>query len=338
MHRRLLALLSAVAVTVCGSVRPAAPADQPLTKMTFQMGSVPGSSWAAIYYAKQAGLFAKEGLDVDVLPGKTSQDAFNAVAAGSVTMAVVLSLTTVINADHGQKLVAVGSFLGRNSYGLVVGEDTGIMSLRDLGGKKILTTAPIYQSLLQGLIKKAGGNPDATTYILVPNPAGLIGTYVGKAADGMETVIPYAQSAAGSARPSRYFLFSELGDAEPGYVFVVKPETLQNQRSTVQKALRAIYAAQAIVNSDESKMLDIALKTVPGSTETQEKADYEFFRKFQCDPAQRGKSYAYMPPKLWDDTVRLYRQIGVIEHPLDPKSLYTNEFAEGPDAVTSLKC
>ncbi len=154
----------------------------------------------------------------------------------------------------------------------------------------------------------------------------------------MLTVIPYAQSVAGPSRPSRYFLFSELGDAEPGYVFVVKPETLATQKNAIAKFLRALYVAKAVMNTDEAKMLEVALKTVPGGTPASLKADYEFFRPFQCDPAQRGKSVAYMVPKLWEDTVKLYRQIGVIEHPLDPKSLYTNEFAEGPNAVTTNKC
>ena len=152
-------MLFALVAVIAMSASPVRPADAPLTKLTFQLGSVPGSNWTPFYYAKQAGLFANAGLDVEILPGKPSQDAATAGAQGSVTMAVVLALTTAINADRGQKLVAVGSFAGRNSYGVVAGTDTGITSLKDLSGKKVLITAPIYQDLLQGLIKKEGGNP-----------------------------------------------------------------------------------------------------------------------------------------------------------------------------------
>jgi hypothetical protein len=113
---------------------------------------------------------------------------------------------------------------------------------------------------------------------------------------------------------------------------------LQTQRELIAKFLRAVYIAKNVMNTNDAKLIETALKTVPGSTPAFLKADYELFRVFQCDPVQRGKSVAYMSPKLWDDTVKLYRSIGVVEHPLDPHSLYTNEFAEGPHAVTTNKC
>jgi len=335
------ALAFALALGLFALVAPQSvrSADAPLQKMSIQLGSIPGASWSVLYLAKDEGLFAKEGLDVDVLPGKTSNDAINAVATGSVTMAVVLTLNQIINYDKGLKVVAVGSYLGKNAYGVGIATDGGAKgTLKDLAGKKILVTSAVNEALMRGAIKHAGGNPDASTYVLVPNPSSLIGTYVGKQADAVESVLPFITVAIGHARPTNYVPFSDSGDPEPGYAIVVKPDMLTTQKPMIAKALRAIYAAYQLALTDNAKMTAMSIKTIPDATAASVNIDWNAFKKFGCDPAQNGKSFAAFVPANYDTAVKFYQSIGALEHPLDPKSLYTNEFAEGPNAVTKMKC
>ena len=91
------------------------------------------------------------------------------------------------------------------------------------------------------------------------------------------------------------------------------------------------------MNTDEAKMLEVALKTVSRRDAAAGlKADYEFFQAVPMRPGPTRKIGRVHGAEIVGRlTVKLYRQIGVIEHPLDPKSLYTNEFAEGPDPVTT---
>ena len=205
MLLRFFTFALALAVVALGTPHRVRAADAPLPKVTIQLGSIAGASWSPLYLAKDAGLFAKEGLDVDILPGKTSQDAINAVVTGGATMAVILVLNQIINYDKGLKTVAVGNFIGRNAYGVIVANDIGAKSLKDLGGKKILVTSAVNESLMRGVIKHAGGNPDASTYVLLPNPSSLIGTFVGKQADAIETVLPFGTIAVGNARPFKAY-------------------------------------------------------------------------------------------------------------------------------------
>lgn len=339
MTRRFFAFALTLGLLALGVPQSARSADAPLQKMSIQLGSIPGASWTVLYIAKDEGLFAKEGLDVDVLPGKTSNDAINSVATGSVTMAVVLTLNQIINYDKGLKVVAVGSYIGKNAYGVGIATDTGTKgTLRDLAGKKILVTSAVNEELMRGAIKHAGGNPDASTYVQVPNPASLIGTYIGKQADAVQSVLPFITVAIGQTRPTNYVPFSDSGDPEPGYVIVVKPETLATQKPMIAKALRAIYAAYQIALTDNAKLTAAAIKTIPASTAASVNTDWNAFGKFLCDPGQSGKSFASLVPANYDTAVKFYQSIGALDHPLDAKNLYTNEFALGPNAVTKVKC
>jgi ABC-type nitrate/sulfonate/bicarbonate transport system substrate-binding protein len=291
-----------------------------------------------LYVAKSDGLFAKEGLDVDIIPGKTSQDAVNAVAGGAVTMGIILTFAVILAADRGVPLVAVGSFQGRNSYGVVGATDRGISSLRDLAGKRVLITGPIYETLLRALIKRAGGQPDATSYVFVPNPASLLGLYIDTQADAIETVLPFAKTTVGERRHSNYIAFSDFGDPEPGNVFVVRTETLRTQKETIRKVMRAIFAAQEITNHNYDRMIRESLAFIPGSTPQELRADYDNFRKYQCSASQNGKTHGLLVPSDWETTTRFFAQIGILEHPVDAKTLYTNEFFEGPNAISTRKC
>jgi NitT/TauT family transport system substrate-binding protein len=336
---RALAFALTLGLLTLGAPQGVRSADAPLQKMSIQLGSIPGATWSVLYLAKDEGLFAKEGLDVDVLPGKTSNDAINAVATGSVTMSVVLTLNQIINYDKGLKVIAVGSYLGKNAYGVGIATDGGSKgTLKDLAGKKILVTSAVNEALMRGAIKHAGGNPDASTYVLVPNPSSLIGTYVGKQADAVQSVLPFISVAIGQTRPTNYVAFSDSGDPEPGYIIVVKPETLATQKPMIAKALRAIYAAYQIANTDNAKMTATSIKTIPDATAASVNADWNAFKKFECDPAQKGKSFGVLVPANYETAVKFYQSVGILEHPMDAKSLYTNEFAEGPNAVTKMKC
>jgi hypothetical protein len=130
--------------------------------------------------------------------------------------------------------------------------------------------------------------------------------------------------------------FSDSGDPEPGYVIVVKPETLATQKPMIAKALRAIYAAYQLALTDNAKMTAMSIKTIPDATVASVNTDWNAFKKFGCDVAQNGKSFAAFVPANYDTAVKFYQSIGVLEHSLDAKNLYTNGFAEGPNAVT--KC
>jgi ABC-type nitrate/sulfonate/bicarbonate transport system substrate-binding protein len=334
---KLFAVVALVALLIspASSLRAA---DVPLTKVTIQLNSVPATAYAPLYVAKTDGMFAKEGLDVEIIPGKTSQDAINTVAGGSVTMGISLAFTVILAADKGLQLVSIGSLQGRNSYGVVGAADENITSLRDLAGKHVLITGPVYETLLRALIKKAGGQPDATSYVYVPNPASLLGIYVAKQADAIETVLPFAKTTVNDKRLSNYIAFSDFGDPEPGNVFIVRPDILQTQKETIRKVLRVIYAAQLLTNRDSDRMVRESLNFIPGLTPGEARVDYDNFRQYQCSPTQKGKVRGELVPADWETTTRFFAQIGLLDHPVDPRTLYTNEFFEGPNPVSTVRC
>ena len=123
-------------------------ADTPLTKVSIQLNSVPAAAYAPLYVAKTDGLFAKEGLDVEIIPG---QDVAGRDQCGRRRWRRDDGYHPDLHRHSGcgprcEDWIAVGSFQGRNSYGVVGALDRGTqMPLRDLGGKKVLITGAVLR-------------------------------------------------------------------------------------------------------------------------------------------------------------------------------------------------
>jgi NitT/TauT family transport system substrate-binding protein len=313
---------------------PATAAD--LEPLRMQFGSIPVPAFAATFYAKESGIYEKAGLKVDILPGRLSQDAVNAVVAGSADIAFVLAVNHILSVDKGQKVVAVGNVYGSNAFGAIGAKDSGITKLLDLQGKKVLLPAASYESLLRAMITQKGGDPDKITYVLIPQPAAMLTAYAGKQGDAVVTVIPFAQSGIEAARPSVYMPFADEGDPEPLYVWVVRPDVLAKDKGKIRKFLKATYEAQGLVNANPAVAVDAFVKSVPGATPERVVPDFKAWMPFQC--ADKQAVIGRASDASWKTAVDLYRKTKLITSDMKPTDLYTNEFFEGADSVSTVKC
>jgi len=319
----VLALASATSFAAAGTLR-----------VQFGAGDVP--AFGAPYVAKETGLYEKAGLDVELVRGRMSQDAVNAVIQGNVDLAFALGINLILTADKGQDLVAVANFYGRNAFGLIADKKSGVEKLTDLPGHSVLLPGGIYETLLRALVADAGADPEAVTYTIVNNPGAMVSSYAGGQGDAMVTVIPFAYSGAEGVRPSTYIPFADVGDPEPLYVFVARPETLKTKGEEIRAFLQATFQAMGAVNADRKTLVAPYMASVLAADESKVVPDYERWMEYQCPAgvARLGEPSA----ASWDEAIALYRKVGLVTSAKTAADYFTDALFEGPDALQTPAC
>jgi NitT/TauT family transport system substrate-binding protein len=96
------------------------------------------TSWGSVgMIAESLGLFKKTGADVKIFQFSSGKDARNAMIAGRVDVGIIGVTPFIIGAAKGD-MQAIGSALyASKTLAVVVGNKSGIKTLKDLKGKKI---------------------------------------------------------------------------------------------------------------------------------------------------------------------------------------------------------
>jgi len=112
------------------------------TKLT--VAALPLTDSAALYIARDRGLFKKEGLDVTIQPVQQSIQALPALAKGQVDVIASANYVTFLQADEkgtlDVRILAEGVRVAPHMMDVLVAKDaekSGIRSVADLAGKKV---------------------------------------------------------------------------------------------------------------------------------------------------------------------------------------------------------
>jgi putative hydroxymethylpyrimidine transport system substrate-binding protein len=112
---------------------------------------------AALVIAKQRGLFAKHGLDVELIAPADPNAPPKLVAAGQAEYAVSYQPTLQMLAAEGLPLVRVGVLVAQPLNSLVALEDGPVKTIADFKGRKIgYSIAGFEEALLGAILEKAG--------------------------------------------------------------------------------------------------------------------------------------------------------------------------------------
>lgn len=333
---KLLSYIKLGPTLAAGGLVALAPLPAYAEPLKVQFGTASLPAFVAPHYAEAQGYYDAAGLEVELIPGRLSQDAVNAVAAGNADVAFALSINQLLTADKGQELISVGNMYGTNGFGLVVGKDTDITTLKGLEGHEVLVPASSYEQLLRAMIKNQGGDPEKVTYITVSQIAAMLQTYAGKQADAVSTALPFAYAGVETTRPSLYLKFADEGSPEPMYVWIVRPETWESRKEEITAFMRATYRAVGELNVDPTIATAVQEAAAPGSDPQKMAPDYNLWLEYQCAPGQNVVGVA--SADAWEQAVAMYRQIGLVTSDIQSADLFTNELFEGDDPVSTVPC
>ncbi|MFC5213448.1 ABC transporter substrate-binding protein [Streptomyces coerulescens] len=299
-----------LAVTSCGDDGDSS--SGPDGRKTVTVAALPLVDCAALYIARDRGLFEKEGLDVRIQQIQQSLQALPALAKGQIDMVASANYVTYLQA-HEQgtldiRIVAEAIRAAPRMMDVLVPEDSDIKSITDLAGRKLaVNVLNNVQSLtFDEILEKQGvGEP---VYRAIPFPQ--MGAALDKGqVDAVHAVEPY-DSAIQDELKARVLVDGASAPVEaiPLSGYISTGEYTEGHGETLAAFQRAVRAAVEIAEQDPSVVRD----TLPTYTKvTKEQADSIDLPVFPpvMDAAQLTR--------LTD----LMKKHGMLKKPIDPATL-----------------
>jgi NitT/TauT family transport system substrate-binding protein len=159
-------LVSSTSIATSAFIPAVVRANAPI-----RIGATASLAAAQVFYARELGMFARSGLDVDVEILASGGVVAEAIAGGSLELGIVDSVTLAAAHSRGVPLVFVAPatiFTKKNpSYVLMVAADSPIKTARDLNGKTIAVNSirNILQIPTQAWIDNNGGDSTSIKWI-----------------------------------------------------------------------------------------------------------------------------------------------------------------------------
>jgi NitT/TauT family transport system substrate-binding protein len=237
--------------TLLGCLTQSRAADS----VTMQLSYTPSGDRAHFYLAKESGLFAAEGLDVRIVPGKGAADALIKVATGAADFGE--SGLNALLAAKLQSNAPVKSIIPVHTKvpdALLTTTMSGISSLKDVEGKKV-ATSPFTSS--NGpwpmLLKLNGVDPQKVTLIKAA-PTALAAMLATDKADAIiqfSNTAPLVMQALREAKKELVVIpWAQYGMSGYSGTIVTSEKMLASHHDTVARFVRAMKKALLMTRDD----------------------------------------------------------------------------------------
>jgi NitT/TauT family transport system substrate-binding protein len=163
-----------VSALVALAVAPFATPVAAQTKLDFILNWVPGGDHAPYYYANKMGWYAKEGLQVNLEPGKGSVLSTQRVGAGANPVGLADMGSVLIAKGKGADTVGVFNVYANSPQGMYWLKSSGIKGVKDFAGKKIGNPAGDGARATWPALAKANGvDPKSVVWVNIDANAKL---------------------------------------------------------------------------------------------------------------------------------------------------------------------
>ncbi|WP_225823681.1 ABC transporter substrate-binding protein [Streptomyces naphthomycinicus] len=309
--KRLAALLTAAVLVLagCDSEGSSSSADG---RLRLTVAALPLTDSAALYLARDRGLFAKEGLEVRIQQVQQSIQALPALLKGQVGVIASANYVTYFQAyEKGTldlRILAEGVRIAPHMMDVLVPRDSSLRSPADLAGKKIAVAVlnNIQSLTLNAILDAEGAGRPAYRQILFPQmgPALERGQV-----DAVHAVEPFSTAIQGELG-ARVLLDGGSGPARglPASGYVTTRAFVQQHPKAAEGFRRAIEAASRLA----AEHPDLVRAELP--------------KYSKVTAAQAGKLHLPAYPVAADPArlrrlTRLMRDQGMLEKAIDPAPL-----------------
>jgi NitT/TauT family transport system substrate-binding protein len=321
----------AAALAVVGVAASAHAADDVRLRLNWMYYG----SHAGFALGKDKGIFKDAGINLDIRSGNGSGSAHRLVVNGDSQFAYGScgSMTKLVS--QGAPLVSVGVIDAMGTEAVLVRPDAGIKSIKDLKGKKILTTSNAGVNTFFPIVLKNAGLSEADVTIINVADGALVSSYLQGAGESVGMLgglddKPAEIKAAGGKEPVA-FAYSEYGVNQVGYCVTTTKDMVKNNPDLVKRFVQATMKAYAetLKNPDAAinAMGDIVGGTMnedQGKAQAKEVLNVTLGVLFSA--GNKDKKIGLNVASDWEDMVALMKKYNDLDPKTDAKSLYTNEF------------
>ena len=220
-----------------------------LEKVRLQLNWVPEPEFGGFYAALQDGLYAKEGLDVEIIKGGAGTPAPQMASSGQVEYAIASADQMLTLNEKGGDLTAVFSVFDTSPMGIMVKADAPWNSLEELWASEATVAVEAGLPYLKYLGKKIANSKVR----IVPTGAGLAAFERG-AVQGQQCFIT-AEPVQMELKniPVRVFSLAASGYDPYAVLVVTKSSWLAEHREAATKLVRALREGWTRYLADPAK-------------------------------------------------------------------------------------
>ena len=168
MFRMIFAIASVAACTTAAGA-------QQQTPIKLKVGTLKQGSLTNAWVAREAGIFARNGLDVELIEFRNGNEAISAQRGGHVDIILTIPGTAMTANERGFELLLVSGnenaqAAAPDTSAIIVRKDAGFRSLADLKGKAFAISGTHTQKtvMVQAAMKKAGVAADQFSFVEMP--------------------------------------------------------------------------------------------------------------------------------------------------------------------------
>ncbi|TCT05706.1 ABC transporter substrate-binding protein [Aquabacter spiritensis] len=227
---------------------------------------------APFYLGIDKGLFAKEGIELEIQEGRGSGVTVQATAAGSATFGYADFGTMVKAAVKGAPIKAVGIMLQKSPMAVQGFADKNVRTPKDMIGKTVIFTPGDSFSQLWPALLKVNGIEEKQVKVISGDAATKRNAVISGQADfllgNVNDQKPLIEEATG--KPVYAMLFADWGVNTVNGALIAKPDLLASNPDLVKRFLRAVRAAVEDAKANPAGAVDAMLKVNPkaGKRET----------------------------------------------------------------------
>ncbi|MDE0427272.1 MAG: ABC transporter substrate-binding protein [Candidatus Poribacteria bacterium] len=296
-----------------------------IAKVTLLLDWFPNVDHAPLYVAQENKIFAKHGLEVELLWGGDPDAPLKLVAAGEYPFAVSYqqSVTIARASEEVLPVKSIGLLVEHPLNTISFLKKTGIKTPADFKGKKIgYTVAPLDVLLFNAIAANAGLAEDdyelinVGTNILAPLLSGQIDAVIGPFRNYEINLLKLEGAEAD------YFALEKHGIPDYYELVIITNDTyLENHPETAKKLMMAIEEAIGFTKENPDDALQLFFQANPDATKALEELAFrdtlDVFATTQVQSAEK-----------WDAFAKFAYEKGLISKTVEAKDCFINVLEE----------
>ena len=298
---------------------------QAADKATLRLDWVYSGYHAVWLYAKDKGVFVRNGIDLDIREGRGSLTTSQTVGNKSDEFGTADGAAMMVLRSKGLKTKMVAGFLRTGPSAIIFPKKLGWKSWKDVHDAKISDSAGGSTIYLFKAVEKAmklTGN----TVVLVAPAAKVSAVLTGKV--DATTSYGFLQQPIMEAQgtPAEYFSFADGGVNMPGLAIITSEELIAEKPDLVKRMVASTQEALEIVQAHPEEAIDSLVKLKPSLDRAVHLAVLKAAFPLFHSAASKGKPIGWIPPgdiAHAQDILVEYEQIAK-KAPVD--DYFTNQF------------
>ena len=282
--------------------------------------------------AKEKGLYAKEGLEVEILRGYGSGESVKRAALGTTTFAMADAASVIFGRDKGLGTKQIATILDKSSDAVYYRKASGIKTPKDLAGRTMgAATAESHLMLWPVFARKAGVDASKVEFVTMTSPAKIPSLMAGKI-DAMMTFVteePNIASAGAKANAEwGRFLFADYGVENYSIGLIASDELMKNNPALVKKFVNATMAGYGLAVADPEAAATAFVKHFPETTRELVLAQWKIVSGQLYTDVAKQKGLGYMTEAKMAATIDLIKANSKLEKDIKPTDAFTMEFLQ----------